>query len=67
MTIINFELTGLKEKALTKIANQNSMTPTEYARSIVVSFLNDQVRGYYLGKFNNLTTIEMINIFGDLS
>jgi len=67
MATISFELVGLKLKALTKISNQNSMTPEEYAESIVVSFLNGQVRGYYQGKFNGLTTLEMINLFGDLS
>ncbi len=67
MATISFELTGLKLKALTKIANQHSMTPEDYAESIVVSFLNDQVRGHYQGKFNGLTTLEMINLFGDLT
>lgn len=68
MTInINFDLSGLKEKALIKIAIANSLTPEQYAENIVTSFLESQVRGYYQDKFNNLTTLEMMNLFGDLS
>ena len=66
-TEINFSLTGLREKVLIKIANQNTMTPEEYAKNIVTSFLNAQVRGHYLSKFNALTTVDMVNLFGDLT
>lgn len=66
-TTINFTLTGLKEKALIKVATANGETPEQYAENVITSFLNGQVRGYYQGKFNDLTTVEMINLFGDLT
>lgn len=66
-TVINFALTGLPEKALIKIATMNNKTPNEYAQGIVMSFLNSQVRGFYQDKFNALTTLEMIQLFGDIS
>lgn len=68
MTItINFTLSGLKETALVKIASANSMAPEEYAESIVTSFLESQARGYYQDKFNALTTLQMIELFGDMT
>jgi len=65
--IINFELTGLPEKALIKIATASETDPTVYAKGVLLTFLNKQVRGYYQGLFNNLTTQELIQLFGDIS
>ena len=68
MTItINFDLSGVKETALTKISTANGMTPNEYAESQLVSWLEAQVRGFYQDKFNDLTTLEMIALFGDMT
>ena len=66
-TTITFDLTGLPEKALIKIAAANSLDPETYAHNIVIAFLNDQVRGFYQKKFNSLTTQQMIQIFGDMT
>jgi len=65
--IINFELTGLPEKALIKIATANETDPSVYAKGVLLTFLNKQVRGHYQGIFNNLTTQELIQLFGDIS
>ena len=66
-TTISFVVDGIKETALNKIAIANGMTPNEYAESVVTSFLKAQVRGYYQAKFNDLTTLEMINLFGGMT
>ena len=65
--IINFEISGLREKALIKAATASGVTPEEYAEGVVLDILNDRVRGYYLDKFNDLTTVEIINLFGDMT
>lgn len=68
MTVnINFDLSGLREAILIKIAQANGLTPEEYAKNIVTGFLEGQARGFYQDKFNNLTTLEMINMFGNIS
>ena len=67
MATISFEITGLYEMALTKMANANSMTLTEYSENIVKSFLKNQAEGFYQGKFNNLTLLEKANLFGDIT
>jgi len=67
MAVINFTLSGLYEKALIKVANANSMTPNEYAESVVKSFLRNSAEGYYLGKFNNLSLLEKAELFGDIT
>ena len=66
MANISFEITGLYEAALTKIANANSMTLNEYSESVVKSFLKNQAEGFYQSKFNNLTLLEKANLFGDI-
>jgi hypothetical protein len=64
-TIINFTFTGVKETALIKISTANSMTPNEYVETSITSYLENQVRGHFREKFDDLTTLEMIAIFGD--
>lgn len=65
-TTINFTLDGLYGSALTKIANQNGMTPNQYAESQLKSFLRNMADGYYNGKFDELSLIEKIQLFGDI-
>jgi len=67
MATISFEITGLYEMALTKIANANSMTLNEYSENIVKSYLKNQAEGFYQSKFNNLTLVEKATLFGDIT
>jgi len=67
MATISFEITGLYEMALTKIANANSMTLNEYSENIVKSYLKNQAEGFYQSKFNNLTLAEKATLFGDIT
>jgi len=67
MATISFEITGLYEKALTKISNANNMTLNEYSENIVKSFLRNQAEGFYQSKFNNLTLVEKATLFGDIT
>jgi len=67
MATISFEITGLYEMALTKIANANSMTLNEYSENIVKSFLKNQAEGFYQSKFNDLTLVEKATLFGDIT
>jgi len=67
MATISFEIIGLYETALTKIANANSMTLNEYSENIVKSFLKNQAEGFYQGKFNDLTLLEKATLFGDIT
>jgi len=67
MANISFEITGLYEAALTKIANANSMTLNEYSESVVKSFLKNHAEGFYQGKFNNLTLLEKADLFGGIT
>jgi len=67
MATISFEITGLYEKALTKISNANSMTLNEYSENIVKSYLKNQAEGFYQSKFNNLTLVEKATLFGDIT
>ena len=67
MATISFEITGLYEMALTKIANANSMTLNEYSESIVKSYLKNQAEGFYQSKFNDLTLVKKATLFGDIT
>jgi len=67
MATISFEITGLYEMALTKIASANSMTLNEYSENIVKSYLKNQAEGFYQSKFNNLTLVEKATLFGDIT
>jgi len=66
MATITFEITGLYEMALTKIANANSMNLNDYSENIVKSFLKNQAEGFYQSKFNDLTLVEKATLFGDI-
>jgi len=67
MATISFEISGLYEKTLIKIANANSMPVNEYAESVVNSSLKNQAEGFYLSKFNDLTLVEKATLFGDIT
>ena len=67
MATISFEITGLYEMALIKVANANSMPVNEYAESVVKSFLKNQAEGFYLSKFNDLTLVEKATLFRDIT
>ena len=64
--IINFTVGELKEKALNKISAMNNMTPNEYVEDKMSIHLEEQARGYYKGLFNNMTILEIYNLFGDI-
>jgi hypothetical protein len=64
-TTINFTFTGIKETALIKLATANGMAPSEYIETSTTIYLENQVRDYYKSKFSDLTTLEMIAMFGD--
>lgn len=66
-TTISFTVDGLKETMMDKIATYLGKTMNEYAEGVVTDALNARVRDYYKGKFNDLTTVEMINLFGDIT
>lgn len=66
MATITFTVSGLKETIMNRIATKLDMTIDEYAEGVVTDALNARVRDYYKGRFNNLTTVEMINLFGDI-
>jgi len=66
-TTISFTVSGLKETIMDKIATKLGMTMNEYAEGVVTDALEARVRDYYKGKFNALTTIEMVNLFGDIT
>jgi len=66
-TIISFTVSGLKEKALNKIATANGMTPNEYVEDKMTIHLEEQARGYYQSKFNLMTIVEIYNLFGDIT
>ena len=67
MATISFEITGLYEMALTKIASANSMTLNEYSENIVKSYLKNQAEGFYQSKFNDLTLVQKATLFGDIT
>ena len=67
MATISFQITGLYEMALTKIANANGMSLNEYSENIVKSFLKNQAEGFYQAKFNDLTLVEKATLFGDIT
>jgi hypothetical protein len=65
-TTISFTVSGLKETIMNKIATSLGKTMNEYAEGVVTDELEGRVRSYYKGKFNKLTSVEMINLFGDI-
>ena len=67
MATISFEITGLYEKALTKIANANSMSLNDYSENVIKSFLKNQAEGFYQAKFNDLTLVQKADLFGDIT
>ena len=64
--IIQIELDKIQGKTLEKYATKNGVSSGEYATSIIASWINSHIQGFYIDKIKEFDSVELETKLGKM-